>query len=41
MEIIITIACGIFIIITGLVSYYQMSKDFKKDIEKKQEGGKK
>lgn len=36
MEIIITIACGLFIIMTGIISYYQMNKDFKNDLNKKE-----
>ncbi len=40
MEIIITIACGIFIITTGIICYYQINKDFNNDLKKKQ-GGKK
>lgn len=40
MEILISILCGVFIIITGIISYYKMSKDFKEALENKKESEK-
>lgn len=41
MEIIITIAGGLFVIATAIISYYQINKDFDNAVRKEERGEKK
>lgn len=41
MEILIVMLCGLFIMITGIISYYKMSYDFEVAIKEKNREGEK